>query len=113
MLIAAIILFLIAIAFGLFVLPALLEDNTSHKKAAIAHGTLAISALVFMVIYLLINGSSPLLITSLALLCTGALGGIILFIQDMKKKPVPKILLALHPLIALAGFITLIIYILP
>ena len=59
---------------------------------------------------MLISGSSPLLITSLSLFIIAALGGIALANLDMGNK---KIVAVVHPIIALAGLITLIVHVLP
>lgn len=113
MLIAAIILFLIAALFGLVILIAILEDRPSHKRVVLLHGVLAGSAIFLMIMYLFMAGSSPLLITSLVLFILAALGGLTLVTLDMKKKSIPKLLAVLHPVIAIAGLVALIIYVLP
>jgi hypothetical protein len=113
MLISAIILFLVAAIFGLILLPAILQDIPTPKPAILLHGSFAALALLLIVIYILIYGADPLLITSLILFIIAALGGITLVTLDIKKKPIPKLLAIIHPLIAAAGLVVLIIYVLP
>ncbi len=113
MLIAAIILFIIAAVFGLVLLIAILQNRPTHKGAMLLHGSIALFAIVLVIIYMFISGSSPLLITSLTLFILAALGGLTLATLDMSNKKIPKIIAVLHPLVALAGLIVLIIYVLP
>ncbi len=114
MLIAAIILFIIAALFGLIILTGLLQDRPSHKKVVFLHGIIAASALLLVIVYMFLNAAvSPLLITSLILFLLAALGGLTLFIIDMRGGVIPKLLAVLHPLIALAGLVSLVIYVLP
>jgi hypothetical protein len=113
MLLFAVALFLIAATFGLAILTAILQDKPTNKIVLYLHGSLATVAILLMIGYLLMFGGALLLIVSLILFILAALGGLTLFVLDMKKKPIPKLLAVLHPLVALAGLITLVIYILP
>ena len=56
---------------------------------------------------------SPLLVVSLVLLTLAALGGLTLVILAQKKIYAPKIVIVLHPLVAIAGLFALVIHILP
>lgn len=113
MLILAICLFLLAATFGLAILVAILQDLPANKIALIGHGTVAGIAILVMVAYLIIYGTAPLLIASLVLFLLAAMGGLTLFTMGRKKMKVPKLLVIIHPLVALAGIITLVIYVLP
>ena len=113
MLIGAIILFIVAAVFGLINLIALLEERPTHNRVVLLHGLIAAAAIVLVLIYMFLNGFPTPLITSLILFILAALGGLTLVSFDMKKKPVPKLLVVLHPVIAIAGLIVLIIYFLP
>jgi len=113
MLILAVFLFLIAALFGFFILTAILQDRPTTKRSVLIHGAFAVSALVLVIIYMLIAGSPPELIISLVLFIIAALGGLTLYSIDLKKKKIPKVLALLHPVIAIAGLIVLIMYVLP
>jgi hypothetical protein len=113
MLLFAAVLFLIAATFGLAILTAVLQEKQTNKTVLYLHGSIASIAILLMIIYLIVFGGDSLLIISLTLFILAALGGLTLFTLDMKKKPVPKWLAVLHPLVAIAGLITLVIYILP
>lgn len=54
-----------------------------------------------------------MLFFAVALFILAALGGLTLFTLGLKKKPVPKLLAIIHPLVAIAGLITLVVSILP
>jgi len=62
---------------------------------------------------MLLNSAPLILIISLTLLILGALGGLTLFIIDVRGGTIPKLVAVLHPLVAISGLIALIIYVLP
>ncbi|RUR05885.1 hypothetical protein [Legionella sp. km772] len=113
MLIIAIVLFLLAAVFGLALLVAVLQDRPTQKAALFLHGALALAAISCVIVYMFIRGSSPLLLTSLALFILAALGGLTLATLDISHRKIPKLIAVLHPLIALAGLIVLLAYVLP
>ena len=113
MLIAAIILFISAMSFGLVLLTALLQERVVNNKALLAHGIIAGIAILLMIIYLWRVDSSASLITSLVLFIGAAIGGLTLAHLDFRQGIIPKVLVVLHPLVALAGLVVLISYVLP
>lgn len=113
MLFLALGLFLLAVVFGLVILTAILQERPTHKIARFAHGAIALTALGLLVSYVMLYGGSTLLLTSVILLSLAALGGLTLLLLDLKKKSVPKWLAVIHPIIAMAGLIVLIIDVLP
>lgn len=113
MLISAIILFIIAAIFGLVILTAILKDKPTPKPFVFIHGPVAAIALIIVIINLVMQGfASPLLITSVVLFVLAAIGGLTLLTIDMTNKPIPKKIAMMHPLVAAAGLIALIIYVL-
>ncbi|STX44875.1 Uncharacterised protein [Legionella donaldsonii] len=115
MLISALIIFVFVVSLGLGILPPILQDRSPNKTVRAWHGFLAACGLilVYIDVVALMTSFSPLLIVSLVLLTLGALGGLILVILAEKKIYAPKVLVALHPLVAVAGLFALVIYILP
>jgi FtsH-binding integral membrane protein len=110
MLYLAIGLFVLAAIFGLIVLTAVLRDQPTPKPAVFIHGGVAAIALLLVIFYIAKNnGSGP--IWSLVLFILAALGGLTLFTMDMRKKPIPKWIAIIHPLVALAGLLALILYV--
>ena len=108
----AIILFIIAAIFGLVILTAILKNQPTPKPFVFLHGPLALIALILIIVYAVAQGASALLVTSIVLFILAALGGLTLFTIDMTNRPIPKMIAMLHPLIAAAGLIVLIIYVL-
>ncbi|KTD60323.1 hypothetical protein Lsan_2101 [Legionella santicrucis] len=115
MLILAIVLFIAAAVCGLILLTAILQDKPVNKAAKILHGIFAAAGIILVLVYvfLFMPSWSSLLVTSSILLVLAALGGLTLFILGMKNKEIPKLAAVIHPLIAFAGLLALIIYVLP
>src|ERR1700727_1614431 len=74
MLFLAIGLFVLAAIFGAVVLTAILKDKPTPKTIVSLHGTIAIIAVLLIVLYMFLNGTSPQLITSVTLFFFAALG---------------------------------------
>lgn len=113
MLLVAVVLFLLAATFGLALLTSLLQDRPANKSVTLFHGLFAVMAILIMIIYLFLFDESTLFVSSLILFILAALGGLTLFTLGMKKKKFPKWLVILHPFIAVAGLIVLVICVLP
>ena len=101
--------FVLAIFFGFIVFIQLLCNRPSFKPAVFLHGLVAVTGLICLSIYAVLHvGTKPWL--SLTVLILAALGGLTMLSFDLRKKPVPKIILLLHPLAALIGLVLLIYY---
>ena len=66
--------------------------------------------IVFFIIDVVKGHTEALLLASLAIFIVAALGGFVLLTLDTLKKRIPKPLAIIHPLVAVAGLIILIIY---
>ncbi|KTD42156.1 hypothetical protein [Legionella parisiensis] len=115
MLILAIVLFLAAVVCGFFLLTAILQDRPVNQKAKAFHGIFAGLGLLIMIVYMLtfMSGQPSLFIASLVILIGAAVGGLTLVTLARKVKKVPKLAVLVHPIIAIAGLIALIIYVMP
>lgn len=110
MLIGAIILFVLAAIFGFILITKVFRNSPRPMGAILAHGLIAASGLVLVLIYVIKNAEkSPM--TSLILFVVAALGGFIMFGLDMSKKNVPKGLALIHAGAAVAGLILLILFV--
>ena len=107
---AAIIIFIIAALFGSVILTAILRDRPTPKPFVIIHGPLAATAIMLLIIDVVKGHTESLLIASLVIFIIAGLGGFAIYTLDSLKKRIPKPLAILHPLIAVAGLIVLIIY---
>ncbi|MCR9191651.1 MAG: hypothetical protein NXI01_03215 [Gammaproteobacteria bacterium] len=101
--------FVLAIFFGFIVFIQLLCDRPSFKPAVFLHGLVATLGLGCLVTYTILHaGEKP--IAALIVLLLAATGGLTLLNFDLRKKPIPKLLVLLHPLFALIGLGLLIAY---
>ncbi|CAM2983499.1 Uncharacterised protein [Legionella steigerwaltii] len=115
MLILAIVLFLAAVLCGLFLLTAILQNRPVNQVVKALHGIFAALGLIIIIVYMLafMTGQAAILRASLIILIVAALGGLTLVSLAKKGKQVPKVAVLIHPIIAIAGLIALIIYVLP
>lgn len=109
MLPVAIGVFVVAAVFGLVNLIAILQNKPTPKVSVFLHGGIAAVGLLMVVVYVLKHTGS--LMASLTAFVVAALGGFILFGIDMSKKPVPKWLAIIHPLVAAVGLVLLIMFV--
>ena len=101
--------FVLAIFFGFIVFIQLLCDRPSFKPAVFLHGLVATLGLICLVTYAIQHaGTRPWLSASILILA--AMGGLTLLSFDLRKKSIPKLLLLLHPVVALLGLGLLIYY---
>jgi hypothetical protein len=108
MLTASIILFAIAAVLGLTIIIPLLKGSETPKASVFAHGGFAATALIILIIYAFSNPEAP--VVSIIFFVIAAIGGFILVINDLKKKPGPKGLAVIHALAAVTAFILLLLF---
>ncbi|MFZ6009372.1 MAG: hypothetical protein ACOYXT_03420 [Bacteroidota bacterium] len=104
-------LFALAAVMGLTVAIAILSKKPETPKAAVyAHGALGATALVLLIVYMMNNPENYPQI-ALILFVVAALGGFILFYNDVsKKKPGPVGLVVIHALVAVTAFVLLLFF---
>ncbi len=73
------------------------------------HGLLVATALGLF-IYYAVNNPDNYPKASLILFIVAALGGFILFANDMRKKPGPVALVAVHAIVAVVAFVLLLVF---
>ncbi len=110
MLAGAIVLFVVAAVFGLMNLIPILKNKPAPKPSVFIHGGFAALGLL-CVILAVARATGPSPVDALILFVIAALGGFVLFGIDMQKKPMPKWLAILHPLIAAVGLVLLIVFV--
>jgi RsiW-degrading membrane proteinase PrsW (M82 family) len=108
MLYTAIGFFSLAAIFGLILLPYILRDKETPKSLALLHGLLAATALVLTIYYTVKHRPGP--VESAVLFTIAALGGLVVFGRDITNKSIPKWLAVIHGLIAITGFVFLLIF---
>jgi len=92
---------------GMYLLALVLQKKETPKFVAFIHGAFVASALVLLIIYSL-NGH-PDLTETIVVFVLAALGGITLITRDLTKKSLPPWLAVGHAIIAVIGFLYLII----
>ncbi len=99
----SIILFALAAILGLTVAVALFRKKPTSKPVALTHGLVGAAGLVVLFLYSLQHPHRQLSI-AIGLFVVAALGGALLFANDLRKKPGPLGLVVIHALVAVAGF---------
>lgn len=101
-------LFATAALIGVYMLLLVLQKKPVPKGAAIIHGLMAATALVLLIVDMIKTGADTVQI--IVLFTITALGGIVLFARDMTGRSLPKSLAVVHGLLAVTGFVFLLIY---
>ena len=102
-------LFAIAAVFGATILIKWLTKQGASKTVIYSHGIVSALALVLLVVFAVQNPDAfPQ--TGLILLILAALGGFYMFYRDLKQKMSPYSIAFTHALLAVAGFVTLLVF---
>lgn len=95
-------LFALGAIVGMYLLSMVLQKRTTPKFVVFVHGVFVVVALVLLIAY---SSSNPGFFEAIVLFVLAALGGVVLLIRDLSGKPLPKWLAVTHGLIAVTGFI--------
>jgi hypothetical protein len=95
MLTFAICLFALAATLGLVVATALFKRKETPKPVVAAHGLAGVSALVVLFLYAQ-QQPHRLLNIAMTLFAMGAVGGLVLLTNDLRRKPGPLFLVVVH-----------------
>lgn len=101
-------LFALGALIGMYLLSFVLQSKSTPKAVAFIHGAFVGLALILLISYSLKHG--PGLTESIVLFVMAALGGAVMIIRDLSGKGIPKWLAVGHGLIAVTGFIFLLVY---
>lgn len=102
-------LFGIGAIIGMYLLAIVLQNKETPKAVAFVHGIFVATALVLLIVYLVKNSNGP--VESAVLFVIAALGGTVLIYRDMTGKKIPKWLALVHGIVAVAGFIILLVFV--
>lgn len=100
-------IFLIAALLGLFLISYILTNKNTPKGIAFMHGGIAATGIVLLIIYMFMYSSKPYL--ALIFFVLAAIGGFIMMYRDITGMDLPKWLPLGHGLIAVVGFVLLLI----
>lgn len=103
-------LFVVSALLGLTILIKWLNKSDASKTVIYAHGIVAASALLLLVVYALQHPDAFPKV-SLGLFVASALGGFYMFFNDLRKKTSPLAIAFVHALLAASGLVTLILFV--
>lgn len=112
MLVVGIIFLSFTVLFGLIILNSILNNKRAPKPIVFLHGAVALFSILVLTGYIAAGHRETLLIAALTLFIFAAFGGFYILSLNIRKKPIPKLFVLVHPLVGLSGFITLIVYVL-
>jgi peptidoglycan/LPS O-acetylase OafA/YrhL len=104
MLITTLVLFVLAALLGLTVAVQIFKKKPTSRGVALAHGAFGAAGLVVLLLYAVKN-PERLLTTAIVLLVVAALGGLIVFVNDLKGKAGPVGLVVIHALVAVVAVV--------
>src|SRR5688500_15633399 len=108
MIYTAIAFFSLAAIIGLSMLSVVLKGGKPSRALVFTHGPLAATGIVLLILYSLNNSPGPK--ESIILFCIAAAGGVTLFAHDFLGRAIPKWLAVLHGMIAVTGFVFLLVF---
>jgi hypothetical protein len=101
-------LFALGAIVGMYLLALVLQKKETPKLVAFIHGALVVTALILLIYYSGTHTPGP--IESIVVFVIAAVGGLTLIVRDLTGKPLPAWLAIGHGLIAVTGFIFLLVY---
>ena len=101
-------LFALAAILGMVLLTFVLQGKETPKGVVFSHGSLAVAALILVIIYVFKERPGP--IEAIILFVIAASAGLVMVIRDLSGKTVPKWLAIIHGLIAVTGLIFLLVF---
>lgn len=107
--VASIVLFGLAAVGGVALAVLQLRGRGVSPVMAIPHGLLAAAGLVVLAIVAFAGGGPGLASAAFGVLVVAALGGFVLFGRHVRNRPLPPGLVVGHGLIAVTGFVLLLI----
>lgn len=106
----ALVVFALAALGGLYM--ALVRFRGAERpptSIALAHGALAATGLIILIVAVINGGAPEGAKTALVVFVVAALGGFFLFAQHMQKRALPIPVVVVHALVAVIGFIILLV----
>lgn len=109
MLTSSIILFAVAAVGGLTLAILRFRDRPLPMSLALVHGVVAATALVILLVLALGASGTGMQRAALGIFVVAALGGFFLFAHHVRGKKLPIPVVVIHGLVAVAGFVTLLL----
>ncbi|HVV49578.1 MAG TPA: hypothetical protein VHO06_07960 [Polyangia bacterium] len=106
----ALVLFAIAALGGLVLASIRFRGSNPPLALALVHGAAAAAGLIALIVAVVHAGAAASLPRiALALFLVAALGGFVLFAAHLRKKNIPVPLMLIHAVVAVGGFVTLLV----
>ncbi|VEG91104.1 hypothetical protein [Legionella spiritensis] len=112
MLILAIILFIVVAGLGAVIIIPVLKNKFPPRRLVYVHGATAAVAIFIIILYMLKEQAQPLLVVCLLLFILTACLGLLIYKMDIKRRESLKIVVILHPLLAVISLIAFVTYLL-
>ena len=103
-------LFAVSALLGLTILIKWLNKQDASRAVVYAHGGIAAAGIVLLLIYAIQNPTDFPKI-SIILFAIAAIGGFYMFFNDLSKKPNPIAIAFVHAILAVSGFVTLLMFV--
>src|SRR5690606_8334105 len=97
-------LFALGAIVGMYLLSFVLQRKETPKFVVFVHGVFVVVALILLITY---AQQSPGFTETIVIFVLAAVGGLVLVVRDLAKKPLPRWLALGHGMIAIIGFIFL------
>ena len=101
-------LFALGAIIGMYLLAMILQNKETPKGVVFIHGLFVVIALVMLIVY--VTNHTPGPTESLVLFVIAAVGGLVVVYTDLTGKKIPKWLAVVHGLVAVTGFVYLLLY---
>lgn len=106
----ALVLFALAALGGIYMATVRFRGAERPPTAiALVHGAAAAAGLIALIVAVTEGGAPAAARTALVVFIIAALGGFFLFAQHMQKKALPIPVIVIHALVAVAGFVILLV----
>lgn len=110
MLYLTILLIVLSAILGLTILVKWLTQKHASRAVVYSHGVAAAAAVMLLIVFAIQHPDNyPK--ASIILFVLGALGGIYMFVDDLRQKNSPMALAYIHALLAVGGLVTLLIFV--
>jgi hypothetical protein len=109
MIYASIVLFAIAASVGIALALSYLQGKAVTLSRALVHGAFAATGLVVLLAYLILGPHPGMALASFIVFLVAALGGFVLFALHVQKRKLPMPVIAVHALVAVTGFVILLL----
>ncbi len=110
MIVASVIVFTVAAVYGLLLARMFFGAKQVRIPVALGHGVLAVTGDVLALLAIAQAGFTMLSGISAALFVIAAIGGVVLLTQHITKGAPSSQLIAIHALVAVAGYVLLLTY---